>query len=125
MWHGRWIMLGVRNGTTMPPDGAPLSLMPLGLAQPRPAWMRLNHLETSVGCFHLSMHKWAMAPSAICECGMEDQTADHIIQRCQYSPLNGSSMVCRSWMMTPSNGSRPHVPISRLDGFGLKDNFKL
>ena len=55
----------------------------------RPVWMRLNHLRTGVGRFPSSMHKWGMAPSAICECGVEDQTADHIIQRCQYSPPNG------------------------------------
>ena len=52
---------------------------PLGLALLRPAWMRLNHLQTSVGHFHSSMHKWGMVPSAICECGVEDQTADLII----------------------------------------------
>ena len=34
--------------------------------------------------------------------------------------------ICRSWMMTPSNGSRPHVPTSCLDGFGLQEeNFLL
>ena len=58
------------------PDARPC---PLGLALPRPAWMRLNHLRTGVRRFRSSMHKWGMAPSAICECGVEDQTADHII----------------------------------------------
>ena len=58
------------------PDAGP---RPLGLALSRPAWMRLNHLQTSVGRFHSSMHKWGMASSVICECGVEDQTADHII----------------------------------------------
>ena len=68
------------------PDAGP---RPLGLAVPRPAWTRLNHLRTSVGCSRSSMHKWGMAPSVICECGMEDQTADHIIQTFQCSPQNG------------------------------------
>ena len=62
---------------------------PLGLALLRPAWTRLNHLRTGVGSFRSSMHKRGLALSAIYECGMEDQTTDHIIQKCQYSPPNG------------------------------------
>ena len=76
MWHGGQIVLGVQNGTAVPPDCAPLSLM-LDLTH----WDWLNHLRTGVPHFHSSMHKWGMAPSAICECGVEDQTADHIIQK--------------------------------------------
>ena len=37
----------------------------------------------------LILAQWGMAPSAICECGVEGQTADHIIQRCQYLAPNG------------------------------------
>ena len=59
---------------------------PLALALPRPPCTRLNHLRTSVGHFRSSMQKWGMAPSAICECDMEDQFANHNIQTCQYSP---------------------------------------
>ena len=64
-------MLGVQNGATVLPDCAPLSLM-----------QDLTHWDWLC-------HKWGMAPSAICECGVEDQTADPIMQRCQYSPPNG------------------------------------
>ena len=28
------------------------------------------------------MHRWGMAPIAACECGTEEQTADHIITSC-------------------------------------------
>ncbi|CAK8692973.1 unnamed protein product [Clavelina lepadiformis] len=28
------------------------------------------------------MNKWGMAPSAACECGAEEQTADHVITSC-------------------------------------------
>ena len=92
MWHGGQIILGVQNGATASklrsfiPDAGP---RPLGFVLPRPAWMRLNYLQTGVGRFCSSMHKWGMAPSVICESGVEDQTSDYVIQRCQYSPLNG------------------------------------
>ena len=62
---------------------------PLGLALPRPAWTRLNHIQTGVGRFCSSIHKREIVLSVICDCGMEDQTADHVIQRCQYLPPNG------------------------------------
>ena len=91
MWHVGRIVLGVQNGATGPPDYIPSSLMPphpLGLAMPRPVWTRQNHLQTGVGHFSLSMHKWGMVTSVICECSIEDQTADSIIPGCQYAPQN-------------------------------------
>ena len=42
------------------------------LALPRPVWMKWNHLRTGIKCFRSSMHKWGIAPSAICKCGVED-----------------------------------------------------
>ena len=91
MWHIGQIILGMQNGTTVPhtvflhPWCQP---RPLGLTMPRPARRRLNHLQTSVGCFRSSMHKWGMTPSVIYKCGVEGQTADHIMRRCHYSPPN-------------------------------------
>ena len=48
----------------------------------RTAWVKLNRLRTGVGRFDSSMHKWGLAPSANCECGASEQTADHIILTC-------------------------------------------
>ena len=36
----------------------------------------------SVGRFHSSMHKWDLAPSANCECGASEQTADQVLITC-------------------------------------------
>ena len=62
-----------------------------GMGLPRPAWVRLNRLRTGVGLFRASMHKWGMASTASCECGAEEQTADHIITLCPiYRHPNGT-----------------------------------
>ena len=55
---------------------------PVGLGLPRAAWVKLNCLRTGVGRFHLSMHKWGLAPSPNCECGASEQTADHVLTAC-------------------------------------------
>ena len=47
---------------------------PVGMGLPRAAWVKLNRLWTGVGQFHLSMHKWGLAPSLNCECGASEQT---------------------------------------------------
>ena len=52
---------------------------PVGMGLPRAAWVKLNRLRTGVGQFHLSMHKWGLAPSPNCECGASEQTADHVL----------------------------------------------
>ena len=55
---------------------------PVGMGLPRAAWVKLNRLRTGVGRFHLSMHKWGLAPSPNCECGTSEQTADHVLKAC-------------------------------------------
>ena len=55
---------------------------PVGMDLPRAAWVKLNRLRTGVWRFHLSMHKWGLAPSPNCECGASAQTADHILTAC-------------------------------------------
>ena len=49
---------------------------------PRAAWVKLNCLRTGVGRFHSSMHKWGLTPSPNCECGVSEQTADHVLTAC-------------------------------------------
>ena len=56
----------------------------------RPAWVRLSRLRTEVGLFRSLMHKWGMDSTASCECGAEEQTADHITTMCPiYRHPNG------------------------------------
>ena len=59
-----------------------VSSRPLGMSLPRTSWVRLNRQQTGVGCFHLSMYKWDLAPSPNCECVATEQTADHVISSC-------------------------------------------
>ena len=49
---------------------------------PRRQWTTLNRLRTGVGRFNVSMRKWGLADSAVCECGDPEQTADHVINTC-------------------------------------------
>ena len=58
------------------------SARPVGMSLPRAAWVKLNCLWTGVGQFHLSMHKWGLAPSPNCKCGSSEQTADHVLTAC-------------------------------------------
>ena len=44
----------------------------VGMGFSQPPWVKLNHLQTGVGRFHLSMHKWGLAPSPNCECGASE-----------------------------------------------------
>ena len=63
---------------------------PTGFHLPRVAWKRLNRLRTGVGCYKSSLYKWGLVASAACECGAEEQTADHVIHSCViYKPPNG------------------------------------
>ena len=55
---------------------------PVGMGLSPVAWVKLNRLQTGVGRFHSSMHKWGLAPSPNCECGASEQTADHVLTAC-------------------------------------------
>ena len=50
------------------------SVRSVGMSLSREAWVKLNCLKTGVGRFHLSMHKWSLAPSPNCKCGAAEQT---------------------------------------------------
>ena len=78
----RWNMEWQGNTSRLHQFIADVSSSPSGMNFPRPAWVRLNRLRTGVGLFRSTMYKWGMAPTAACECGAEEQTADHVIATC-------------------------------------------
>ena len=71
-WKTEYCENASRLRAFVPETGA----RPVGIGLPRVAWVKLNRLRTAVGRFHLSMHKWGLAPSPNCECGAFEQTAD-------------------------------------------------
>ena len=54
---------------------------------PRTAWVRLKRLRNIAVRFSSCLHKWSMAPSAICECGAEERTVDHVALHCSTNRL--------------------------------------
>ena len=56
--------------------------MSRGMGLPGFAWVPLNCLRAGVGRFHVSMHKWGLVPTSICECHALDQTAANVILEC-------------------------------------------
>ena len=83
-----------------------VSQPPPGMRLPRLAWVRLNRLRTGIGRFRSTMHRWGLSHSAACECGAEEQTADHVITTCpKYHLANGTDgllTMCKgltSWLL--------------------------
>ena len=77
-WNAEYCKNASRLRVFVPETGA----RPVGMGLPRAAWVKLNRLRTGVGRFHLSMHKWGLAPLPNCECGASEQTADHVLTAC-------------------------------------------
>ena len=83
LWRCEWNNCNTRlhhfiyNIDTPPPD---MHLL-------RRSWVQLNHLRAGVGRFRSSLYNWGMVPSAACDCGAENQTAEHILAHCPlFSP---------------------------------------
>ena len=77
-WKTEYCENASRFRAFVPETGA----RPVGMSLPRAAWVKLNRLRIGVGRFHLSIHKWGLAPSPNCECGASQQTADHVLTTC-------------------------------------------
>ena len=58
------------------------------------AWVVLNRLRNGVGRFRSCLHKWRNSYSAACECGVQEQTAEHVVLQLSnlFYHLNNSSM---------------------------------
>ena len=59
-----------------------IDIHPPGMTLPKTAWVRLYRLRTGVRHFRSCLHKWYVASSAACECGADEQTADHVVLQC-------------------------------------------
>ena len=77
-WNTEYCENASRLRAFVPKTGA----RPVGMGLSQVAWVKLNHLWTGVGRFHLSMHKWGLIPSPNCECSTSEQTADHVLTTC-------------------------------------------
>ena len=77
-WNAEYCENASRLRAFVPRTGA----RPVGMGLPRAAWVKLKRLQTGVGRFHLSMHKWGLTPSPNCECGASEQTVDHVLTAC-------------------------------------------
>ena len=68
------------------------------------AWVRHNCLRTGVGRFRSCLYKRGMASSAACECGAEEQAANHVILQCPiHRPPHGLHG-WRFWTMRQPSG---------------------
>ena len=83
-WNAEYCENASRLRVFVPGTGA----RPVWIGLPRATWVKLNRLRTGVGRFHLSMHKWGLAPSPNCECGAPEQTADHVLTACAIHRTN-------------------------------------
>ena len=105
-WKTEYCENAFRPPAFVPGTGA----RPVGM--PRAAWVKLNRLRTGVGRLHLSMHKWGLAPSPNCECGVFEQTADHVLTAC---PIHGTPQGARGLTVLDDeteSGLTPSLPPS-------------
>ena len=76
---------------------------------PRQTWVKLNRLHTGVGRSNADMWRWCLSRSPACDCGADQQTANHIITECPlYRPPNGvhglidvdADAATREWLLS-------------------------
>lgn len=65
------------------------SKKPEGFDLPRNLWCRLNRLRTRHGCCNYFRYKWGWVSSPMCECSVEEQTMEHLIERCPLYSFSG------------------------------------
>ena len=52
---------------------------PPGADLPRELWVKLNRIRSGARIFNASKHRFGWSSSGLCECGREQQTADHLM----------------------------------------------
>ena len=86
MWSAEWQLSTsrLREYVVSPSKCCP------GSDLPRQAWIKLNRLCTGLGHFNAGMWRWGLSKSPTCDCGADQQTANHIITECPlYCPPDG------------------------------------
>ena len=68
-----------------------------GMHLPQTALVKLNRLRAGVGQFHLSMHRWGLAPSPNCNCGASEETLDHVLIVCSIHRAPHGALGLRVW----------------------------
>ena len=61
---------------------ADISSLPLEISFTKIARVKVNRLQTGVGIFRSTTHKWGMAASADCDCGAKKQKSEHLVTSC-------------------------------------------
>ena len=52
-------------------------------------WSRINRFRCGQGRCNYLLHKWGMVQSSICNCGLCDQSMDHIVNNCPLNKFKG------------------------------------
>ena len=81
MWSVEWqrFTSRLRKYITSPSRSCP------GSDLPRQSWVKSNRLRTGVGRFNADMWRWGLPKSPSCDCGVDQQTSNHIITECPYT----------------------------------------
>ena len=77
--HNTWKDNWTKNITRLHSFVTDVGPLPPGHELSRLAWIRLNRLRTGIGRFGSLMHSWGLTPIAVCDCGAERQTPEHLL----------------------------------------------
>ena len=98
IWETRWDITRCRLKTFIHTP----SNKPIGHDLARQSLVRLNRIRTGYGRFKSNMNRMGLSPSASCECGATDQTAQHIASECPLHSCDGDLVVldtaARNWL---------------------------
>ena len=97
-WETRWDTTRCRLRTFIQTP----SNKPIGHDLARYSLVRLIRIRTGYGRFNANMNQMGLSPSASCECGVTDQTAQHIASECPLHRCKGDFVVldtvARNWL---------------------------
>ena len=97
-WEMRWGTTRCRLRTFIQTP----SNKPIGHDLARYSLVCLNRIRTGYGRFNANMNQMGLSPSASCECGATDQTAQHIASECRLHRCKGDLVVldtaARNWL---------------------------
>ena len=97
-WETRWDITRCRLRTFIHTP----SNKPIGHDLARHSLVCLNRIRTGYGRFKSNMNRMGLSPSASCECGATDHTAQHIASECPLRSCNGDLVLldtaARNWL---------------------------